>query len=337
MRQLRDNLGGASLDALRGVARSGLDTAELAGKALRTPTMGDALGLPSIADRFLGPSNSTVEDAASLAGPPMKTAAALGSKLAILAGPLALKAPMKAIGEAAQMAQAGKSEQETWRATGAQRHFPDQVPRWEIPDQNARLKPVPSTGEATGRLADFLDHPQLFENYPDLANVKVTVNKGGVEGGSFSELNNHMKVAGPESSHLSTMLHEVQHAVQEREGMLKGGSIERWKGIQKIAPDLWDAALSEKVAALSAERPKLAAEIDKYRLMGLNGTPAEKEEAARLAYTLLGGETEARIVEKRLLNHPAINQMRSPGEQAAMSGEPPPEAWLSHLLPMRSP
>lgn len=84
-----------------------------------------------------------------------------------------------------------------------------------------------------GTVGDILDHPELYENYPDLARLKVNwrgdlhpEHKGSynhyTDGNATIDLNQTM---GKEQAH-STLLHELQHAIQRREGWQGGANTE---------------------------------------------------------------------------------------------------------------
>jgi hypothetical protein len=77
----------------------------------------------------------------------------------------------------------------------------------------------------------MLDHQGMFDAYPDTANIQSSIAQGakGPEYGSYSN-------DGPEYSEFfpqlqasaknvkSPVLHELQHAIQQREGWARGGS-----------------------------------------------------------------------------------------------------------------
>jgi hypothetical protein len=76
------------------------------------------------------------------------------------------------------------------------------------------------------KLEDVLDHPSLFANYPELKELPVKYNTGPDSLGHFVPgekshigLNDSYK-----ETQLSTVLHEVQHWIQDKEGFATGGS-----------------------------------------------------------------------------------------------------------------
>lgn len=75
-------------------------------------------------------------------------------------------------------------------------------------------------------LGDILDYPELFEAYPRLRRVHVGfsdlgANLYGRQHGNWIDLNTRMET---EEDMLSTLLHEVQHVIQDIEGFARGGN-----------------------------------------------------------------------------------------------------------------
>ena len=90
-------------------------------------------------------------------------------------------------------------------------------------------------GKAHGSVGEFLKHDDLHNNYHGMidfgdANKRLgmTVRRGGGDGGSFGD--NNITVGGAESLdgtgkiNKSTALHELQHAIQDKEGWAEGGN-----------------------------------------------------------------------------------------------------------------
>ena len=150
--------------------------------------------------------------------------------------------------------------------------FPDQQYRFEIDDSTAKInlgiddnKPVLSdtiTSDAFERrfpdsklengkvskittLGEILEHPELFEAYPQLADYKVNFyqREPVTEGGYFNQKNKeigislsnligglqHLKIKEITAKDFKktirdTLFHEIQHAVQEIEGFSKGAN-----------------------------------------------------------------------------------------------------------------
>ena len=106
------------------------------------------------------------------------------SVLNIFAGERAANAPLDKLTRAKEMDMATEAPEDIWKETGWFKGADEQW-RWEIPDKPAKLSPKgfskiaqehneqwePGTKHAY--LEDVLKHPQLFEAYPELKNMRV--------------------------------------------------------------------------------------------------------------------------------------------------------------------
>ncbi len=172
----------------------------------------------------------------------------------------------------------------------------DQKERFEIEDSGARLigggylsREAAETPGAPvvrrGTLEGVLDHEALFRAYPALRQVptRVFVSAGYDQpSGAYNHSKQAIEVHAPtDSAALSTLLHEVEHAIQDTEGFARGGS-----------------------PADVVDQGRTGALLD--RLMSGELTQEEFTEARRrlnrLAYEdyrRLAGEVEARDVQAR--------------------------------------
>jgi hypothetical protein len=125
------------------------------------------------------------------------------------------------------MAAAGKSSEEIRAVTG---WFPgkyDGKMRWEIPDGGASLRPRWSDA---GSLSSLIEHPDLFDAYPDLKFVGVSHRP--LPAGVYAQYTPDYDLITIDDSVtnrrevLSYVLHEVQHAIQKREGFARGSSMD---------------------------------------------------------------------------------------------------------------
>lgn len=94
----------------------------------------------------------------------------------------------------------------------------------------ARLRERAESGNAT--LADVLQHDSLYEAYPELRDVKVRLESDtGSKNGSYDPSTNTITISEDkpgDSAKVGTMLHEIQHAIQQIEGWESGASPEYW-------------------------------------------------------------------------------------------------------------
>lgn len=79
-------------------------------------------------------------------------------------------------------------------------------------------------------LADYISHPKLFEKYPRLKNVGLSFQnlENGTNGLYNPEANQIVLDASLRSAPESTLVHEIQHAIQNVEGFPSGSTPEYW-------------------------------------------------------------------------------------------------------------
>jgi hypothetical protein len=153
----------------------------------------------------------------------------------MLAGPSAKTANLDKLNAAKSMQAAGHDADTIFKETGWFQHPLDQKWRFEIPDNGAIWKgpdwqSVPLGKARVGQASEFLDHPELFNAYPELRESKLEyfrpnpANYGPGEiipGGAYDPESRHLAVRAdaPETiDPRSVSLHEFQHAIQQREG-----------------------------------------------------------------------------------------------------------------------
>ena len=134
------------------------------------------------------------------------------------AGEKAITANVGKLDQAKAMLENGADEVEIWQKTG---WFKDKDEAWkfEIGDSKARLNPNFKSG---GRLSELLEHEELFKAYPELRDIKIKkiIDEKGEKLGYYDP--NKKEIAINNIGDKSTLMHEVQHAIQEIEGFAKG-------------------------------------------------------------------------------------------------------------------
>ena len=158
------------------------------------------------------------------------------------------------------MAAAGKTSEEIRAVTG---WFPgkyDGKMRWEIPDEGARLNRVISkefanNERASVKLGDWLDHPQLFEAYPDAADLKVEYDSELDSAGAFSENKNVIYFGDRATNLKSILLHEIQHWIQEKEGLARGSDPKQFESSIGLPRDIINLAVDIAQAAETYKMP----------------------------------------------------------------------------------
>lgn len=159
-----------------------------------------------------------------------------------------------------------------------------------------------------GPASAYMNHEQLAASYPDVADIHTRIAPDDVSGhGSYHQGSDTRgeQIALNQSptfnSDKSTLLHELQHAIQQREGFARGGSSDG-----PYAPGVRDQLIKEYVANFGKD----VLPDNPYSAGAYQPTPDElKQMAARwidspegrmAAYRRLAGETEARLVQSRM-------------------------------------
>ena len=120
---------------------------------------------------------------------------------------------------------------------------------------------------AGGTLQDYIDHPALFEAYPQLRDVTLRFERmGGGMMGYYSRTDNEI-VLNTELRYAAedTLVHEIQHAIQKAEGFTRGSNEEYWKHRQDgdDAVHVYDAKIQEsekKMDEIMRQLPENVAE-----------------------------------------------------------------------------
>ena len=106
---------------------------------------------------------------------------------------------------------------------------PDGKQRFEIDDSGAYYdeKAMSANQSSYAYLPRALHHPELFKQYPSLKNtiVKIKEMKNG-NMGQYSPATNTITISPNNPDKLGTILHEIQHNIQEIEDFARGGNPE---------------------------------------------------------------------------------------------------------------
>jgi len=217
--------------------------------------------------------------------------------------------------------------------------FADGKPRFEIDDSAAKGQFTHLDAENEKRVAyQALVHPSAYKEYPELSKLSQYGFKAGKETGSFDPSHTDGKFTGNgllianapnEAGIKSVGLHELQHAIQQREGFASGGSPSDFK--TKAIPsrlkdvafgrDMREMAISQRLSkeglpiadgkyhnlndpkimgkarALAESDPVLANYLDEYISQSAQ---LEKYPTAHQQYRRLAGEAEARLTQARM-------------------------------------
>ncbi len=264
-----------------------------------------------------------------------------------------------AVARAKSMIERGKPRAEVWKETGLF-EGKDGVWRREISDQGAKLKTEgmeqsdilgtpfyhPVKLFTPKKVGDVLEHPELFKEYPEFKDMPLmsTGFNFGISG-AYGEGKMYLS-GGREGELRSTMLHELQHATQEKGGMARGGNTQEFLSpqVKEVADEVnktWDAAkkanpelsklneytLGNALRKEDADLPLMRyeqEELDKLRALPnaetIEGVIRKRKALSALTgyamkqYRRLAGEVEARAVQKRADLSPEERRMTPPWE-----------------------
>lgn len=223
------------------------------------------------------------------------------------------------------------SPEDTHMATGWHRGV-DGKWRFEIDDSQAKVNTRRLIAGRTAPLGDVLDHPQLMDAYPELANVPVRVDPTMTGYGAYSPADNSITIRAPdryEAEHdaakswteastgtgdrtlKSVLLHEIQHAIQNHEGFARGGSAKEFMQPRLAERD----QINARVDRVNVQMSKASREGDTAQYEQLMGERRDLvrqlhekgladdsriQDSAHRDYRRLAGETEARNTQARM-------------------------------------
>ncbi len=262
--------------------------------------------------------------------------------LGMMAGPMAKTADKAALAKAESMLTAGAGRDEIWNKTGWFKGADDKW-RFEISDHKTDTKGYIQPGsEYEGTLGEIIKHPDAYKAYPDMQDMHSTYGQiKGANGayGPVATLDGVESIAIGSETPRSTGLHEMQHAIQYREGFARGGNpsdptlrpyaqrmveqaggdYERSMGLMRSHQDQvatragvtptdpgYTRVMKQSAEEWRSANPELAAAQAKaFRV-------SQMPPSSRAAYPLLAGEVEARNVQKRMDMTPDQRQATPP-------------------------
>ena len=250
----------------------------------------DAFTLP--ADVYAGRRQPSAEEAlkftAALAGS-SALAPVPRNALRMFGGPGAKTANKTALKKAQQMELDGSSENEIIAQTGWFKGADDKW-RFEIDDSKASLIKPPTVASLNRQssIRQVVDHDELFKAYPELSDIRPAPT-GGKYAGAFMPAGKIIEYdriginpTKPPEAIKSTALHELQHAIQKREGFARGGNPGEFvEEAVKATDDL--PALNKRLSEVSGEIQ--AAEKDVFKAVGVVETALAREKVNRLKGT----------------------------------------------------
>lgn len=275
-----------------------------------------ALGIPALAAFGATAIGSKANKGAKLS----KLAQVIPKQRGIFAGVGAKTANLDNLDIAQKLKQQGVPDELIWKQTGWTLDTPDKIPRFEIPDNKAMYRGTyPS---AYGYADTAMHHPELMQGYPDVGGIRFESNVSGI-GGDYANQGAEeiIRLGANEGVDTgSTALHELQHAIQQREGFARGGSPESMANLLPDAQAINDAQVIQTLIQRRGISPDNARQ-EFLNMMGRDAHPASMSLVNEPnlqnmnpmdAYRRLAGEAEARLTqarmnmtpEERLANYP---------------------------------
>jgi hypothetical protein len=211
--------------------------------------------------------------------------------------------------KAKMLADMGTDPRTIWQQTGTWKG-PDGKWRQEISDQPAKItedvfNQIVANKQFKGPIGQAMTHPELFKAYPESAGIPSTMFAQETPTGNLLKGRPdtfqipQLTVGGPSTaSQRSTALHELQHAIQQKEGFARGGSMSQFTDYRGA---LERARLNNGIDPVTGDADFVIEE--QIKLYGAD--PLD-------AYRRLAGEAEARAVEARMNMTPAQRRAKFP-------------------------
>ena len=224
----------------------------------------------------------------------------------------------------------GKDRTAIWNETGWYRGV-DGNWRFEVDDGDLKFSPgfaatmknILTAGRGSMRIGDYVTARKVFKAYPWLRDTKFQIEGDATEGASYDPstdtitLPKNIRSNDPKRGIEKTVAHEIQHAIQEREGFARGGSIvgagamradvsSRLNRLRQI-DDRVDSWLKEQDRILNeSSDDEVDAMLKAHQKTAPQSLIRFWDEARQMSgtdetiYRRLAGEAEARLVARRL-------------------------------------
>lgn len=136
--------------------------------------------------------------------------------------------------------------------------------RWEIDDSGMKLRTDAADISNYTTLGELVDAPALFATYPDMKDMSVTFHnlERGQLGGyhrTFDSIELSRELKQKPEALLNSLIHEVQHAIQQREGFTPGANLKYWNRKLEEGYDGRDAETRREGARLREQYERMGA------------------------------------------------------------------------------
>lgn len=196
---------------------------------------------------------------------------------------------------AKEMEAANKSAEDIFIATGWEKGA-DNKWKYDLQEGVVEIK-----SKKSGKASEVLNYPEIFKAYPKAKDLDIVFMKSDKFDGMYLPSKNRIMISSElsDSETTSTLLHELQHFIQDQEGFAVGGNA-------KFIRDLYN----ERIKSENNFSVKKVLNNIKNSLFGSNKNEADtKKELDKLGrlvskadedlYRSIAGEVEAFNVEKR--------------------------------------
>lgn len=187
-----------------------------------------------------------------------------------LVGQRAAVANLDDLKRAREMHSRDVDEQEIWRETGWLLGR-DNKWRFEIPDDLDKITFTALEKDETCSLGEVYDNPKLYEAYPVLKDMRVrlssdlpddTSGRFNLDGITL----NQKKLKDSPKQVKETLVHEIQHAIQQEEGFASGGNAStRRQLLKKAKQKIWD--MNQEINAIEGGREYVVAQDKAFQVM----------------------------------------------------------------------
>lgn len=252
----------------------------------------------------------------NLAAAPNVNRGLSGGQRGIFGGELAKTADKAALSKAKELEKAGTDPRAIWSETGWFKGG-DGKWRFEIDDSGAKwersFSESPPGVAINTAVGDALDHSELFKAYPRSSNTLLGMYPSA-HNASYQPAADKIVITHRGDYGRSDLLHELQHAVQQREGFSRGGSPAEFPPQFAGALRDLERGLRSGVSAFSVRNPatgaitKVTREQAAHQLSSYGGKAGSPDDL----YMRLAGEAEARAVQSRMSLTPAQRRQMFP-------------------------
>lgn len=223
----------------------------------------------------------------------------------MFAGRLAKTADHAALAKAEKMAAEGLPREQIWQDTG---WFQGKDGKWrfEIDDSGAKWAGPTEDAAVFSSLRDVMPHHQFEEAYPKSGDVLVNGAKGSRA--AWFDPWPAITIGGAVPNKGSSLLHEMQHLVQEKENFARGSNPNLY------VDDAGQSAVAELMARATKGMDPFTPEAQAARDAVWKTIDANRDALGipTALYRMNAGEAEARAVQKRADLTPDERRSRAP-------------------------